>query len=448
VLNSPFNNVHLFKKSNKYFAFDVSKYTIIKLTEKGFDVFNALQKYNNLSLVIEKMEAKYSIKEIISNYFQIISLYERGYLSEQQVSISHCSGFNKVVILVAGGCNLRCGYCFERDIPSIKKLNLMSQNTANTLLRWFFKNLQSTRAYMTLYGGEPLLNFEIVKYLIINAKVIADQNKVKFIPYIITNGTLLDQNKALWLKEYNVNIQVSVDGDAMTHDRFRVYKNFKSTHKLIINNLRNLNLIGNTYNLRAVVTRKNTQVSDIVETLKTYGTNKVSFDIVASENQDIRLDKKDWSDLIEDFSIYLNKPYKSWDTLADEVQKTIKRICRKEIVNYGCSAGISEYTIDYSGNIFDCERLFRKPLGNICCDKDIKKINSNFLKSASQKEQCNSCWAKNLCGGGCKHLFLIENNDDTPIKEYCDLKKEIIETSIYQIDNFKSMNFEQSCTYA
>jgi uncharacterized protein len=378
-------DVRLFEKSGKFFAFGINNYSIVRLSRKGFDVFSSLQKYNSISSTIKELNSRYSLKEITSSYLQIQSLIENGYFLNESPVCNHSPNLNRLVVLVSGGCNMGCRYCFEKDIPVVNNQNKMSRQTADSLIKWFFKNLKGNKAYITLYGGEPLLNLAVVKYIILESYKLAAENQVTFIPYIITNGTLLNKNLALWLKAHNVKIQVSVDGNAETHNRFRTYKNSKSTHKRIIKNLQFLNESGVDYNLRAVVTRRNTKVSEILEDLRSYGTNRVSFDIVASESSDIHLSKNDWKSFLTDFSQYLNKPVENFDLLADEVQKTIKRISRKERLHFGCGAGINEFTVDPDGNIYECERLFGLPLGNIHDDFDISKVSIWFSEEHLSK---------------------------------------------------------------
>jgi len=429
--------VHLFKK-NQYYAFDTRNYSIIKLTPLSYNIFKKLLNNKSLPDIINSLKKKYPLKRIIAIYFQISSLMENEFFSTRNITPVFNNSFNRIIILTASGCNMGCHYCFENKIPIRVRPKFMTKGIASEAIKWFFKYQTGEKAYIQLYGGEPFLNWELIEYIFSESDQIALLKGVKLVKYIITNGTLIDEEKAKWLSDNNVKVQVSIDGDETTHDRFRKFKNGDPTFKIIKDKLQHFIHNNVDFNIRAVLTRQNLNVESIMEELKSLGSDKVSFDIVSTDNEAARLTNPDWDQLVKNHSHYLNKTYQNWDSFPDEVRKTIKRICNHELLLYGCGRGISEFTIDPDGNIYDCERICSEPLATLSENKNPKTLPVPFIEPVDQKEICSECWARYLCGGGCRQLHLSYDKDARPRKEFCKMRKDIIETSIFFIDKLKN----------
>src|SRR5207245_2276781 len=100
---------------------------------------------------------------------------------------------------------------------------------ANDILDWFFRHQEGDSAHIQLYGGEPLLNWPVLQHVVGRMEVWAEENEKDLTKYLITNGTLLDPARIEYLKSHGIEVQVSADGDAETHDRLRVFKSGKPT---------------------------------------------------------------------------------------------------------------------------------------------------------------------------------------------------------------------------
>lgn len=140
-----------------------------------------------------------------------------------------------------------CSYCFEKDVPIYQDRNLLTQEAADSALEWFFKHQEGPRAHIQLYGGEPLLNWQILVRIVEPADEWVLREGKELTKYLITNGTLLNQKRAEFLRDHDVSVQVNVDGDQKTHDTFRVLKNGDPTmHRIQPKNVSLYAMTGST----------------------------------------------------------------------------------------------------------------------------------------------------------------------------------------------------------
>jgi uncharacterized protein len=158
------------------------------------------------------------------------------------------SGLQELVLEITQKCNLRCTYCvYSESYPGVRGYNPkdMSEDTALKAIDLYFSLLKEGRAYnpyrepsIAFYGGEPLLNFELIKTCIHHVT----ENYTDFNPYFVmtTNSTLLSKEIAAFLSEYNCEIVLSIDGPKTEHDRNRVFAGGTGSFDLIMENVKSL----------------------------------------------------------------------------------------------------------------------------------------------------------------------------------------------------------------
>ena len=145
-----------------------------------------------------------------------------------------------LILEVTEDCNIRCTYCIYDEANSSERnhnANLMSKDSALKAINNFYKRTNGIEAYLVFYGGEPLLNFWLIKQLVEYANVISDK-RIKF--SLTTNGVALDENKFNFFVENEFKLTVSLDGPKFIHDSNRKTKNDKGTFDIVESNLRSL----------------------------------------------------------------------------------------------------------------------------------------------------------------------------------------------------------------
>lgn len=429
--------VHIFERDAQHYAFDVRNYSILKLSKNAAAVLRRMRGLP-LEQLIEDLAQEMTREEVCAHYVKFLKLVQEGILSIQPIEMPGRPNFNHLVIMLAGGCNMGCTYCFEKNVPIYQNPNLMTRDRADEVVDWFCRHQEGEWAHVQLYGGEALLNWPILQYVVERLEHWAAENGKRLTKYLITNGTLLNLERIAYLKAHHVEVQVSVDGDAETHDHFRVLKSGKPTLDRIKPHIEELARQGADYNLRAVMTRRNLDPVAVIEALRSLGTDEVSFEVVATDYEPAQLSDQDWATFNVNYRKYVNGELSEWSHLPHEMQSTILNICQHRTIFYGCGAGVSEVTVGPDGSIYECQRIYRKPYSHVSEDKSPVELDSKLLTMVDNRPVCKDCWARYLCGGGCMHQSHTNNTDD-PIPQYCESKRDLVESSIINIDRVRSL---------
>lgn len=429
--------VHVFEHDGQHLAFDVRNYGIFKLDANAAAVLRLMRDFT-LDQIIEQLSPELSSELVRAHYLRFLELIQDNTLSSRPLSRPSRPDFNHLVLMLAGGCNMGCSYCFEKDVPIYQNPNLLTREQADRTLDWFFKHQQGKSAHVQLYGGEALLNWPVLKHVVERMEAWAEQNEIALTKYLITNGTLLNPDRITFLKEHAVTIQVSVDGDEETHNKFRVFKSGKPTMDRIRPNIAELARQQANFNLRAVLTRQNRDPNAVIEGLRSLGAERVSFEVVATDNGEAQFTDDDWKVFNENYSEFVDSPYTIWSELPDEMQSMIIRICERQHVFYGCGAGISEVTVSPDGSIYECQRIYRQPYSRISEDKSPTSLDSKLLTMVDDRPICRDCWARYLCGGGCMHQSHVGHGKDDPLPEYCVMERSLAEAAIVKINEIRA----------
>ncbi|MGN0919832.1 MAG: radical SAM protein [Alphaproteobacteria bacterium] len=297
-------------------------------------------------------------------------------------------------------CNLRCRHCYDwklnpRTLP-LEELKYIVDEYVN------FIKILGMQGHIALTGGE----ITTVPYLIDLIEYIKNHDVyIKF--DLMTNGTMIPQELVEKIVQYNINVQVSLDGLEKNHDLMRGKGNFSKT----INNIKILIKKGVKVSTHYVLTKENSDIKlleNYINTLDSLGVSHLTFSplVPIGVGESLKIPTQQQMKEILSFLIQKNK-----NTKCNLIN------CRPLWALVGgsgaCSIGKSSLTIDEKGDILACRRLPIK-LGNIFTDKLIKIwLFDDFLKKIRNnnlKGKCQSCPHINKCGG-CRALALAVNKD-------------------------------------
>ncbi len=291
------------------------------------------------------------------------------------------------------------------------------------------------------FGGEPLMNFDVVKELVKYGR----ENEGKYgknIRFTITtNGILLDDEKIKYINDTMDNVILSIDGRPEVNDRMRKTVNGKGTYDIISNNYRNfVSKREGLYYVRGTFTRHNLDFAEDVKHLVELGFSNVSVEpVVTSLENEYALRDEDKDIILKEYDrlsdMYIEnakegKPFDFFHFNVDLNQGpcVIKRVS-------GCGAGTEYVAVSPEGDIYPCHQFVGNTeyrLGNLSDEVFVNKHYDMFNKAhIYNKEACHNCWAKFYCSGGC-HANALNMNGDImkPYELGCELEKKRVECAI------------------
>jgi uncharacterized protein len=431
--------VHTFNFEDNYYIYDTGSgglHSCDKLTQEVIKKING-QNYN-LEGVSENV-----IKEIESD---IEELKNKGLLYAKEIEAAPLkSEFAKALCLhICHDCNLRCKYCFADEGAYKGNREFMSEEVAFKAIDFLIKNSGDRKILeIDFFGGEPLMNFEVVKNTVLYAKTESEKVSKKFLFTITTNGMLLKGEIADFLNREMDNVVLSLDGRKEVHDNVRVTANNKGSYDLVIENIKNFvkNRGNKSYYVRGTFTAKNLDFSKDVMFINDNGFDIISLEpVVLPETSDLYIGK--------DKTEQINKEY---EVLAKEYLKRKKEgkpfnffhfnidleggPCINKRVN-ACGAGNEYFSITPNGNIYPCHQFADNPklcMGTVF-EGIINQDTRNIFKNSSlfTKEKCKDCFAKFHCSGGCSANNYNFNGDiDKPYEMTCEMMKKRIECAMH-----------------
>jgi len=299
-------------------------------------------------------------------------------------------------------CNLRCKHCYQENQTSELSLEEWKKffvYCKELIGEWQAQYDIEIPLLIKLTGGEPFLRedfFDIVEFL--------NENDIE--PYILTNGTLIDENMIAKLKELKFNgFQISIEGNKITHDGIRGEGTFTKV-KEAVRLLRRENF---KVFLKTTISRLNYKnLDDLIDIAKDWEVDGLGFSrLVPIGKGSVLQDNMLSSSELKDFYLNLkSKNIASFDLLVeDPLGVSVLDSEFKDKINTvgGCSAGFSSITVMSDGTIVPCRRM-PIPLGNILTD-DLREIwsDNEILLSLRvknvYKNGCNNCLYWNICRG-------------------------------------------------
>ncbi|MGE5495674.1 MAG: thioether cross-link-forming SCIFF peptide maturase [Burkholderiales bacterium] len=428
--------VHTFKYGDDYFALDVESGSVHMLDRQGYDAITLVAEAERRGEDIEKAA------EGTGLYGEIKELIDEGLLfSGPDGDVKRPANVLKAACLhLAHDCNLRCDYCFAKGGAFAGKRELMSADTARAAID-FIAGISGARRNIEIdfFGGEPMLNFEVLKKTVEYARGIEKQRGKRFRFTVTTNAYRLTDEMKEYIDGNMDNIVVSIDGRQHVHDAVRKNAGGSGSYENVVANAKGLllNRKGEYY-IRGTYTADNLDFSRDVLHIADMGFKGVSIEPVVTKG-DKALKPE-----------HLETIFAEYDTLAQEYEKRRKEgrgftffhfmvdlnagPCLQKRIR-GCGAGTEYVAIAPSGDVYPCHQFVGKPeyrLGSVYNGK----LNADISKAFDECnifniENCSKCWAKYYCSGGCAAANYNINGDIMkPYELGCALQKKRLEIAI------------------
>lgn len=428
----------LIECSNQKYLYDIENMNIYKLGNKEFLYFKNYQTgltEKDIDIVLEKLD--------------IQPLEE--YHPSQNITNNPVTS---LTINLIQKCNLACIYCYGED-GEYGNSGVIDEQTAIKCIDWFFSQAPSDRSLsIVFFGGEPLLNFDLLKSLVkyIESKKAEIKNKIFY--SITTNGTLLKGEIIEFLNKNNFTVTLSIDGGKEIQDKNRPFKNGNGSFDLIKTNVSHfLKTRNGRATARATITKNSKGIANIRQDLENIGFLSIK-PIVATlpKEHPLAITTNQKMEIFEDdkniaAKILLGIKNKNLSGLyGEKILVYIKQFRTKNKATHSCGAGRGMVAVSTTGNYYICHRFVGDDnfkMGNFNhYDKNVQK---EFIqREVNFYEDCRKCWVKYHCGGGCLHdKYIINKNINKPNEMMCELVKQnvLIAIDIYSALDNKDKEF-------
>ena len=448
--------IHSYKLGGLNIVLDVYSGSIHVVDDATFDIiemYENCEKSEIESLILNKYKDDETVtKEAINDcLLQIEELKKEGKLFSEDTfenlagSLKEKSkGIIKALCLhIAHTCNLNCSYCFASQGKYHGERALMSFEVGKRALDFLIEN-SGTRHNLEVdfFGGEPLMNFQVVKDLVAYARSIEKEKNKNFRFTLTTNGMLIDDDVIDFANKECSNVVLSLDGRKEIHDKYRVDYNGVGSFDKIVPKFKKMVEArnGKNYYMRGTFTHHNPDFLKDIETMLDLGFNELSMEpVVGPAGEETTLTAEDLPIVLEQYEKLAElmlkkhregKPFTFYHYMIDLKGGPCiyKRIS-------GCGSGTEYMAVTPWGDLYPCHQFvgdekFR--LGDVWTGVTNTEIQNEFAASnVYTKPECQKCWAKLYCSGGCAANAYHATGSVNGIYEYgCELFRKRMECAI------------------
>ena len=344
---------------------------------------------------------------------------------------------------VAHTCNLNCSYCFASQGKYQGDRALMSFEVGKQAFDFLIANSGSRKNLeVDFFGGEPLMNWDVVKKLVAYARSIEKEHNKNFRFTLTTNGVLVDDDVIDFCNKEMSNVVLSLDGRKEVNDHFRVDYAGKGSYDTIVPKFREFvkRREGKNYYVRGTFTHNNVDFTNDLFHMAQLGFTELSMEpVVCPPDDPYALTQEDLPKLFEQYEILAKemikrkkegRPFTFYHYMLDLKHGPCiyKRIT-------GCGSGTEYMAVTPWGELFPCHQFVgdsKYSLGNIWDGVTNKAIQDEFRScNAYARPECKDCWAKLYCSGGCAANAYHATGSIGGIYEYgCELFKKRIECAV------------------
>ena len=439
-------HLHLFSVDNNFYIFDYYNFILSEINENTYFIILELEKSEKKDL-----SRKFRQEDInkVLNYLEICK--EKGiFYSElkdesQFITKKEHKGFFSFPTIHT--CNLRCKYCFASHGENFKfSQNKMTKEMVKKIFDYVYFDIfkeYDTYKLDLVSGGEPLLNFELIKYAIEYSKELNKITGKKLQVFLCTNGTINKPEFWKYLNDNNVSLGISIDGTEKNHNKVRVFDDDIGSHEIVTSTIKEIvsnknysSYFRDIWGL-SVITAETDSIINTLQFNRKLGLHRIQMKIA-------RLKKDSKYAITPENVEYIKCLYQE---LIDNIKAqsfehdyTILRIILGYRTIRRCFAGANKISFDVMGNIYPCDSF----LGTSYCIGNIETgINSTIRNkilngSIFNRKQCSECWTRYICGGDCYHNSLLTNGDIyIPDSLYCELAKFLVERSLDIVNTIK-----------
>ena len=445
--------IHQYKLGGYNIVLDVCSGSVHVVDDIAYDIIGLFEAHSR-EAILARMAEQYpeaSREELCECYDQVAALRDAGKLFAPDTFApmagelkQRTSGVVKALCLhVAHTCNLNCAYCFASQGKYHGERAVMSYEVGKRALDFLIENSGTRRNLeVDFFGGEPLMNFDVVKRLVAYARSIEREKGKNFRFTLTTNGLLIDDDVIEFANRECANVVLSLDGRKEIHDAYRVDYAGKGSWDRIVPKFQRLVAArgGKNYYMRGTFTHANPDFLKDIRVMLDLGFNGLSMEpVVCAEGDPAALTREDLPVVLRQYEELAElmiqrrregRPFTFYHYMIDLTGGPCiyKRIS-------GCGSGTEYMAVTPWGDLYPCHQFVgeeRFRLGDIWKGVENAPVQAEFAAcNVYARPECRDCWARLYCSGGCAANAWHATGSVTGVYKYgCELFKKRMECAI------------------
>ncbi len=447
--------IHQYKLGGYNIVLDVCSGSVHAVDDVAYDIISMYESHGREE-ILSAMKEKYvgadiSEADIEECFGQVEELVSEGRLFAPDTFMpmagelkERTAGVVKALCLhVAHTCNLNCSYCFASQGKYHGERAVMSFEVGKQALDFLVANSGKRRNLeVDFFGGEPLMNFDVVKRLVAYARSIEKQAGKNFRFTLTTNGMLIDDDVIDFANREMSNVVLSLDGRREVHDRFRVDYAGNGSWDRIVPKFQKLVAArgGKNYYMRGTFTHANPDFLKDIQVMLDLGFTELSMEpVVCAPGDPGELTEEDLPIVLEQYEKLAElmierdregRPFTFYHYMIDLSGGPCiyKRIS-------GCGSGTEYMAVTPWGDLYPCHQFVGEEkfkLGNIRDGVTNKAVQAEFAScNVYARPECRDCWARLYCSGGCAANAYHSTGSVKGVYKYgCELFRKRMECAI------------------
>lgn len=449
--------IHQYINNGYHIVLDVNSGSVHVVDELAYDVIPIVEKF-----LAQKVEEKEQIVEAAAKQLsrerceveetveEILSLKEEGVLFTEDIYEKYIDSFkNRETVVkalclhIAHDCNLACKYCFAGEGEYHGHRALMSLDVGRKALDFLVQNSGNrVNLEVDFFGGEPLMNWQVVKDLVAYGRSLEEPHHKKFRFTLTTNGVLLDDEVLAFANKEMSNVVLSIDGRKEIHDLMRPHRGGQGSYDEVVPKYKKVAQSRDQmdYYVRGTFTRNNLDFAEDVKHLADEGFEQISVEpVVARPEEDYALRMEDVPAILKEYDelaleyIRRKKAGKGFNFFHFMINLEGGPCVAKRLS--GCGSGTEYLAVTPWGDLYPCHQFVGQEeflMGNVEEGIIRTDIRDKFKAcNVYAKDQCKDCFAKFYCSGGCAANAYHNSGDINGAYELgCELQRKRVECAI------------------
>lgn len=450
--------IHQYKLSGYNIVLDVYSGSVHAVDDVAYDAIALIDQGLTREAATAQLEQKYRDRadvtpaDISDCFDDIEELTAAGQLFAPDAYADHAFDFKNrsnvvkaLCLHVAHTCNLNCSYCFAAQGKFHGEAGLMSFETGKRALDFLIEHSGTRRNLeVDFFGGEPLMNFPVVKRLVEYGRSIEKEKNKHFKFTMTTNCVLMNDEIMDFLNKEMSNVVISIDGRREVHDRMRPTINGKGSYDIIMNKaqefVRRRNACDKEYYVRGTFTGFNKDFGNDVLHLADQGFDQISVEPVVTDPKcEYALREEDLPEIREEYErlaqIYMDRRANGkWFNFFHFMVDLEGGPCLRKRLT-GCGAGNEYVAVTPDGDIYPCHQFVGRDgyrMGSVLDGTFDRDIQAKFAhNTVLNKEKCRDCWARFFCSGGCAaNAEAFHGDISQPYDMECQMERKRLECAM------------------